>query len=392
MSDQPNLKSSTAQSIDHAQSIRHKLYDDETSTWKRYSLLVTGDTSIWKLIKYELINFLFGSLPGALGLAMRQIFYPKLFKSVGRGAVFGRNLVIRNSGNITIGDRVVIDDQVVIDARGAGEDGIIIGNKTVLNRDVIVIAKVGGIRIGSNTDVGSRTMIISTGGIHIGDNVAIAGDCKIGGSMFSFEETGEEKRTVKKFSKGLVQIDDECTIFMAAMILDGVHVARGSVISPNIVLRDNVEHNTVVVAHQKLVHLPLGSTSSSMHDAAVTSARMEESKESQNVKPSDLTGEQVSDGSKFEANIVSAVYAAVDEINLLRPPEKQLIKQLETDLSGLDSLDLVNLIIETERQIEETLGVTINLGGASTTVGRDALKNLESYVREIQVILQNKSG
>lgn len=371
----PNTEQDSTQSIDKSQSIRHKLYAEETSNWKRYAILVTGDTSVWKLFKYEIIVLLFGSLPGALGLALRQKFYPKLFKQVGRGAVFGRNLVIRNAENITLGNGVVIDDQTLIDARGAGDDGIVIGDESVLNRDVMVIAKVGGIHIGANTDIGSRTMVISTGGIRIGDKVAIAGDCKIGGSTFSFETGDDGKRTVNKFSKGLVQIDDQCTIFMSATILDGVHIKQGSVVGPSIVLRDNVEADTVVAAHQKLVHLPINAT---------------QTNDAQNKKPVAAAAQPpVATGSQNK--IIAAVYAAVDELNLLRPPEKQLSKQHDASLAELDSLDLVNLIVETEFQIEELLGIAVSLSGETSTVGRDALENLGAFINEAQVILQGKT-
>ena len=370
-----NAQQDNSHSIDKSQSIRHKLYSEEISNWKRYSLLATGDTSAWKLFKYEIIVFLFGSLPGALGLALRQKFYPRLFKETGRGVVFGRNLVIRNANNIKLGNRVVIDDQTLIDARGAGDEGIVIGNESVLNRDVIMIAKVGGIHIGDNTDIGSRSMIISTGGIRIGNKVAIAGDCKIGGSAFSFEIDKDGKRTAKKFSKGLLQIDDQCTLFMSATVLDGVHIKQGSVIGPSIVLRDSVEEDTVVAEHQKLVHLPVKASQAT----AENNKTQAESSTDKTPVPSESTDK-----------IVMAVYAAVDELNLLRSLENKLSKQPDTILTELDSLDLVNLIVETEYQIEEILGITVSLSGETATVGRDAMENLGTFVNEIQIILQSK--
>jgi acetyltransferase-like isoleucine patch superfamily enzyme len=391
MQNKPKMRTNTTKIIDHTQSIRHKLYDNEVSNWKRYALLVTGDTSILKLIKYEIIVLLFGSLPGALGLKLRQLFYPKLFKEVGRDIVFGRNLVIRNAKNIKIGDRVVIDDQTLIDARGAGNDGIIIGTETVLNRDVMVIAKVGGIHIGSNTDVGSRTMLMSTGGIRIGNKVALAGDCKIGGSAFSFEDDADGKRTVKKISKGLIQIGDQCTIFMSTIVLDGVHIDRGSVIGPNIVLRDNVDENTVVTAHQKLVNLPISSVySTEQHKTVAPTPEVENMENTEEIKvPS--TEEATAVDPVFQQAIVNSVYAAVDELNLLRSSDNQLVKQLDTDLSELSSIDLVNLIVETEQQIQESLGISVDLTRETTSEGRDAFRNLNSFVREIQVILQDKT-
>lgn len=387
MQDKSGRKSEGTSAIDHEHSIRHKLYEAELSTWKRYALLVNGDTSVGKLLKYEAIVFLFGSLPGALGLALRQYFYKKLFRKVGRGVVFGRDLVIRNAGNIVIGDQVVIDDQTVIDARGAGDEGIIIGDETVLNRDVVIISKVGGIHIGARTDIGSRASLISTGGIRIGDGVAIAGDCKIGGSAFSFGKGTEGERTSTKYTKGPVQIDDQCTLFMSAMVMDGVHMGRGAVAGPGVILRDNVKENTVVVAHQKQIHLPIDSTQIAGNDDAEASAAgvVSAAESRTNVA---FSVAQPGDGKADDHKlIVDAVYAAIDELNLLRPPQEHLVKALETELSELDSMDFVNLIVETEIQVEEILGVAVNLRKEATSSGRDAFENLGTFVHEIQVIL-----
>lgn len=218
------MSKSDYQAIDHTASIRHKLLEGETSSLKRYALLVIGEVSIWKLLKYELIVFLFGSLQGALGLGLRQIFYPKLFKKVGRGVVFGRNLVIRNARNVVIGDNVMIDDQVLIDARGVGDDGIVIGDNVIINREAVLISKVGGIHIGSDTDVGMRAFLISTGGIIIGSKVGLAGECKLGGSMSQLEHEnvgGEEQEPdenwqVYKYSTGA--ISDQIEFFAQSRI------------------------------------------------------------------------------------------------------------------------------------------------------------------------------
>ena len=45
----------------------------------------------------------------------------------GRGVVFGRNLVLRHAKKIALGDGVVLDDNCVVDAKGAGNRGISIG-------------------------------------------------------------------------------------------------------------------------------------------------------------------------------------------------------------------------------------------------------------------------
>jgi acyl carrier protein len=64
-------------------------------------------------------------------------------------------------------------------------------------------------------------------------------------------------------------------------------------------------------------------------------------------------------------NIVTAIYRAVDWINGELPPDRQLIKALETRLLGsqsvLDSMHLVSLIVTIEREVEDAFGVALTL-------------------------------
>ena len=90
----------------------------------RYQELVLGSDKIWYLIKYELIILFFSGMPGALGIFLRSKFLPKLLGSCGRGVVFGRNIVFRHPQKINIGNGVIIDDNVLMDAKGNNNKGI----------------------------------------------------------------------------------------------------------------------------------------------------------------------------------------------------------------------------------------------------------------------------
>lgn len=65
------------------------------------------------------------------------------------------------------------------------------------------------------------------------------------------------------------------------------------------------------------------------------------------------------------ANILAAIYRAVDWINEELPADRRLIKAPETRLLGtqsvLDSMQLVSLIVTTEREIEDVFGVALTL-------------------------------
>ena len=98
--------------------------------------------------------------------------------------VFGRDLVIRNPQLISLGDNVIIDDDCVLDGRGAGPAGVEVGDRTILGRGVSVQAKTGPIRIGPDSDIGMHSVIHSQGGVEIGAAVGLSGGCKLSGGVF----------------------------------------------------------------------------------------------------------------------------------------------------------------------------------------------------------------
>jgi acyl carrier protein len=81
-------------------------------------------------------------------------------------------------------------------------------------------------------------------------------------------------------------------------------------------------------------------------------------------------------------NVVAAIYRAVDWINAELPPDRQLVKTPDTRLLGpqsvLDSLHLVSLLIAIEREVADTIGMTLTLADER------ALSMKESPFRTIQ--------
>ncbi len=63
--------------------------------------------------------------------------------------------------------------------------------------------------------------------------------------------------------------------------------------------------------------------------------------------------------------VITAVHAAIDDLNSERPEKEQLIKAETTVLSGagavLDSLGLVTFIVAVEQQIQSGCGAQISL-------------------------------
>ena len=233
--------------LDKDKFIREKMFEDSSSPLRKYMRLVIGRESIPGLLKYELVTCLLGPLPGALGLALRKIFYPCLFPKIGKGVVFGRNVTIRNPQAIELGDNVIIDDYALLDGRVPGEDGIRIGDKCIIGRHATLTAKSGPIVIGDNCSIGASSVISSQGGIFIEDWVQMAGECKIVGGLFTFDDSAQNTWKFQRHSKGSIRIGEHCFIGGGAMVVDDVTVGRCSMVgSGSIVVQSLPDYSTFV--------------------------------------------------------------------------------------------------------------------------------------------------
>src|SRR5918995_3168914 len=107
--------------------IQQALRDERRSALTKYQDLVVGSRSLFRLIGYELAVTFTSWVPGALGLVLRRLFYPPLLGRCGRNVTFGQGVVLRHPAKIRLGDDVVVDDLVVLDAKGESNQGITVG-------------------------------------------------------------------------------------------------------------------------------------------------------------------------------------------------------------------------------------------------------------------------
>lgn len=68
---------------------------------------------------------------------------------------------------------------------------------------------------------------------------------------------------------------------------------------------------------------------------------------------------------EIRGQLRDAVFLALDELNGLRAADDQLVKSLDTHLTGergsLDSLGVVNLIVILEQRLDEIFGKSVSL-------------------------------
>jgi acetyltransferase-like isoleucine patch superfamily enzyme len=220
--------------------------DEGKSALQKYQDTVLGKPGFGSLVKFELLMLLYSWVPGALGFLLRKIFYPSLFAEVGRGVVFGRNLVIRHPHKIKIGDNVIIDDNCVLDAKGCQDTDFLIGNNVILSRGCILSAKDGKLSIGDNTNFGANCLVYAVKEITIGSDTLFAAQCYVGGSMYHFERTDIPPIQQGSYANG-ISIGDGCWLGAGVKVIDGVKVGDGVILGTGAVVNKDIEAFTVAV-------------------------------------------------------------------------------------------------------------------------------------------------
>lgn len=229
------------QEIEKSKIIRDKLLESQKSPLKMYKTLTVGDVKFNKFLYYEVVTFLFGSMPGGLGYFLRKKFYPRMFKSAGGGLIIGRNIVLRHPHQISLGDNVTIDDNCVIDGRGDGSIGIEIGNNVLIGRNCLMLAKAAPIKLNSRVSIGSNSVIVSTGGVELGEAVLTAGNISISTGLYNFDDLEKPIMDQTVYSKGPVKIGKNSWIGTGVIIVDGVEIGEGCVIGAASLVNKNIE-------------------------------------------------------------------------------------------------------------------------------------------------------
>ncbi len=218
------------------------------SALRRYQDVMVGGRSLGRTLYYEWCSWL-SPIPGALGLVLRKLFWPRLFGSCGAGTQFGAGVVIRHPNRIHLGQRVVISEGVILDGRNADTDEAIrIGDDTMLANSVMLSCKSGTIRIGAHAGIGAQTIIQSTSGcpVGVGDDVIIGPRCYlVGGGSYRLDRLDEP------IWKQGIEPDTGCTVednvWLGAnvTVLGGVTIASGSVIAAGAVVNRSVGENVI---------------------------------------------------------------------------------------------------------------------------------------------------
>jgi len=225
------------------QSTRHLIRDEGQSAFAKYRSVVLGGRGLGYFIKYEAAMLLASACPGALGMGLRRLLYPGVFRRVGRGTIFGPNVTLRSPWRIEIGERVVVDANVSLDGRSEEAVSISIGDDTIVSRNAILACKGGSIRLGRRVGVGpNSTFHVYTGNrIVVGDNVLIAPYCYLAGAAGYKSERVDVPIIDQRLDlRGGITVEDNAWIGAGATIMDGVTIGRDAIVTAGSVVITNV--------------------------------------------------------------------------------------------------------------------------------------------------------
>ncbi len=192
------------------------------SALKKYRQVTHGNVSFWRFFRTELAILLFGNVPGAFGFALRKIFYPSLFRKCGKKVVFGKGLSFRHMNKITLGDGVILDDYVMLDAKGEDNNGITLADGVFVGRNTKIYCKNGDIELAEKANLSSNCTLYSNNSLKIGKGCMIGAYTYIlNGGEYDWSDPTPYAEQSGMGTKGPLTIGDDCWLGARVTILDG---------------------------------------------------------------------------------------------------------------------------------------------------------------------------
>ncbi|HJM83609.1 MAG TPA: acyltransferase [Nitrospinota bacterium] len=216
------------------------------SNFAKYQDLVTGSRSFWFLIKFEMITLLASRIPGTVGIFLRSLFYPMILGKVGRGVIFGVDVWFRHPKKIKIDDNSIIDDGVLLDAKGSGNKGITIAKNCYIGRASILSCKDGDITLHDYVNLSTWCNISSNSKVELGEKTLLGPYASVFATEHNFDKTSKPILDQGWSSKGVV-IGNDCWIGAKATVLDGVTIGDGAVIGTAALVNSDLPPNVIAV-------------------------------------------------------------------------------------------------------------------------------------------------
>lgn len=221
----------------------HQSITGKGSALSKYRQVIIGSNSFRAFLYYEFCQ-LFTFFPGAVGMALRKVLWPGMFRHCGKGTVFGYGVVVRQPKKIELGESVVVSEYCILDGRSSADTrSLTLGDRTILSNNVMLSCKDGSISIGKDVGINAQTIIQSTSGnaVVIGDDCVIGQRCLIiGGGNYDISDKDRLTRVSPIIDDGGIVVEENVWLGANVSVLGGVTVAHGSVAGAGALLSRSV--------------------------------------------------------------------------------------------------------------------------------------------------------
>ncbi len=228
----------------NAVGIQEALVDPDRSALAKYQDLVVGRPGLVRLVLYEAVVTLAAWVPGALGLLLRRLAFPWILARVGQGVVFGQGVVLRHPHKIRLGAGVIIDDLVVLDAKGTSNQGIEIGDGAFIGRGTILSCKNGDIVLEDRVNLGFYCEIFSGSRVRVGRQSLFAAHAYLIGGGHEYSESAVPILEQERSSQG-IELGENVWLGAGVKVLDGVRIGRDVVVGANAVVNADLPDGVV---------------------------------------------------------------------------------------------------------------------------------------------------
>lgn len=226
--------------------IQKALFAGRRSRAARYADLIVGRPGLAALVRYELIVMLAANRPGAFGIWLRSRLYPRLLGRCGRNVAFGQGVVLRHPHKIEIGDDVVIDDHVVLDAKGHDNRGIRIGSGVFVGRNTILSCKNGDIVLDDQVNIGFNCEIFSASEVHVGARTLLAAYTYLVGGDHEFGDATVAVLEQGRLSRG-IRVGEGAWLGAGVVVLDGCTIGSHAIVGTGAVVTKAIPEYAVAV-------------------------------------------------------------------------------------------------------------------------------------------------
>ena len=162
--------------------------------------------------------------------------------------VFGRNVTLRHPHKIVLGDGVVLDDNCVVDAKGADNQGIILRDRVYVGRNTIIYCKNGDIEIGENVSLSANCVVFSSNKLVMKKNSVVAAFAYLlSGGEYDLDDPTPLALQKGTCTQGPLEIGEDCWIGAGAKVLDGASLGDRVALGAGAVATRPVPANSIAV-------------------------------------------------------------------------------------------------------------------------------------------------